>query len=783
MHTTAPTGIAAINVNGMTIHSWGGFGIGEYYSDFDKMMDSTVRERIKKTDALIIDEISMLDGHTLDVVECMVAIIRNYDDVKERVKVIKNSAPSMGEEDSTDDSKAMISRHMLMMRWVSPEMGGLGDLPPFGEIQVIVVGDFYQLPPVAKNDGVNSVDDEWLEAHSILKVGRQGCYAFESKTWMQIGFETIELTTIYRQKESGGLFELLNAIRENEPGLDYKYDAALRSMRAPLPPRDDGIIPTELHSKNSVVNDKNRVELDRLPTEEIVFKANDEVSFSFEYKRRLLKKYHLEDVAYMPYLWATVEKPKPPPKLQELQSELVKLNRSKAKLLEAQDYLPLVELQKQIQKLESEIKTVEDEERQKSVITIESVKAFLTGKTYSQVGPNSDSQETTQGQNFPGLEQKAAQLLTKISRFRRQLEKDYHRFLQHANERFFQDQCRVGNSINMKEKAQVMLLWNLDLTRKLANGTRGVVSSFISASDYKRLLEEVAKKHDMNDVPNSPMEEKVDQSDQNLDQTHNEETDEEKKNTEPDDSAFEGDPEVIEELRLYLSTLSSDEIQKQRASIEKGALSVVKQLPYVQFKEKQKRVILPQGFQKHFKGVGTATRWQIPLTLAWAITIHKSQGMTIDLLHVNLKNCFSVGQAYVACSRGRSLDSMEVENFSRHEVRASEKVKRFYSEVHENEGLTMPVWSETIDGFDRDVEKKHQVKLYFNRKYSDERCGKCGGICVVRQVKTTASGNKGKWFIKCEEVYRNGHRWSFLNEPSDAELSRMKSSRSGNDPS
>lgn len=60
IHVTAPTGIAAINVNGITIHAWGGFGLGEYYTDFDKMMDPTVMEKIRKTDVLLIEEISMV---------------------------------------------------------------------------------------------------------------------------------------------------------------------------------------------------------------------------------------------------------------------------------------------------------------------------------------------------------------------------------------------------------------------------------------------------------------------------------------------------------------------------------------------------------------------------------------------------------------------------------------------------------------------------------------------------------------------------------------------------
>lgn len=76
VHVTAPTGMAAINVNGITIHRWGGFGLGQYYEDFDRMLGAKNKDRIRKTDALIFDEISMLSGHLFDVLEFAVAIVK-----------------------------------------------------------------------------------------------------------------------------------------------------------------------------------------------------------------------------------------------------------------------------------------------------------------------------------------------------------------------------------------------------------------------------------------------------------------------------------------------------------------------------------------------------------------------------------------------------------------------------------------------------------------------------------------------------------------------------------
>lgn len=98
---TASTGIAATHMNGMTIHSWAGLGMGDAI-DIDKILTrSTLKKRMNETKVLIIDEVSMLDGHILDAVD---AITRAFK----------------------DKSK------------------------PFGGLQVVLSGDLFQLPPVTK---------------------------------------------------------------------------------------------------------------------------------------------------------------------------------------------------------------------------------------------------------------------------------------------------------------------------------------------------------------------------------------------------------------------------------------------------------------------------------------------------------------------------------------------------------------------------------------------------------------------------------------------------------
>lgn len=69
---------------------------------------------------------------------------------------------------------------------------------------------------------------------------------------------------------------------------------------------------------------------------------------------------------------------------------------------------------------------------------------------------------------------------------------------------------------------------------------------------------------------------------------------------------------------------------------------------------------------------------QIPLQLAWATTIHKSQGCTFSKLHVDLSRCFAPGQAYVALSRVKSLEGLYLDNFNINAIKVDPNMKAFY---------------------------------------------------------------------------------------------------------
>lgn len=103
------------------------------------------------------------------------------------------------------------------------------------------------------------------------------------------------------------------------------------------------------------------------------------------------------------------------------------------------------------------------------------------------------------------------------------------------------------------------------------------------------------------------------------------------------------------------------------------------QMPIVRFRAGKQMVMTPEVWEYDSTDETIlATRTQVPLRLAWAMTVHKSQGMTIDYLEVDMKNTFAYGQAYVALSRARTLDGLCVRNFHPSHVRTHPLVDAVY---------------------------------------------------------------------------------------------------------
>lgn len=94
---------------------------------------------------------------------------------------------------------------------------------------------------------------------------------------------------------------------------------------------------------------------------------------------------------------------------------------------------------------------------------------------------------------------------------------------------------------------------------------------------------------------------------------------------------------------------------------------------------KQRRTIEPVLFTIEQGGQQLASVSQVPLKLAWALSIHRCQGMTLDRVFVDLNGVFESGMLYVALSRARSLDGLIIRGFRPGLVMASDKVQRFYA--------------------------------------------------------------------------------------------------------
>ncbi|CAE6405511.1 unnamed protein product [Rhizoctonia solani] len=119
-------------------------------------------------------------------------------------------------------------------------------------------------------------------------------------------------------------------------------------------------------------------------------------------------------------------------------------------------------------------------------------------------------------------------------------------------------------------------------------------------------------------------------------------------------------------------TLSDDD-KAPRTSIKKQFKT--QKWPLVKFVSSGIALMPPVDFILD-NGVGgmRACRRQVPLVLAWALTIHRAQGQTIDRLRVDLAKTFAPGQAYVAISRCKTLDGLQVVNFSPSSVFVNNKV-------------------------------------------------------------------------------------------------------------
>lgn len=216
---TASTGLAACNIGGMTLHSYTGIGLGtgtaqELLKKIKRQQK--LRDRWRLLDVLIVDEISMIDGELFD----------KLDFIARKMK--KNDVP-------------------------------------FGGIQLIVCGDFYQLPPVTPN--------------------AEPIFAFESDSWKKAIQFTIVLKEVFRQQGDKDFVRMLNEVREGNvtQATIRKFKGLQRNLES-----NQGVIPALLFPTRREVETSNKAMLGHIPGPEVVFQSIDGGTLTDQEKRERL---------------------------------------------------------------------------------------------------------------------------------------------------------------------------------------------------------------------------------------------------------------------------------------------------------------------------------------------------------------------------------------------------------------------------------------------------------------------------------------------------------------
>ncbi|XP_053449181.1 ATP-dependent DNA helicase PIF1 isoform X2 [Nycticebus coucang] len=179
--------------------------------------------------------------------------------------------------------------------------------------------------------------------------------------------------------------------------------------------------------------------------------------------------------------------------------------------------------------------------------------------------------------------------------------------------------------------------------------------------------------------------------------------------------AMDSDPELAQTLdtqcpasRLLQLKLGAQVMLVKNLAVSRGlvngARGVVvgfqtegRGLPQVHFLCGVTEVIRADRWTVHATGGQLLSRQQLPLQLAWAISIHKSQGMSLDCVEISLGRVFASGQAYVALSRARSLQGLRVLDFDPMVVRCDPCVLHYYATLRRGRGLSLVSGSHLVE--------------------------------------------------------------------------------------
>ncbi|KAG5360304.1 ATP-dependent DNA helicase PIF1 [Yarrowia sp. B02] len=521
---TASTGLAACNVQGTTLHSFAGCGLAR--EDVDSLCkrirrNKKARDRWKNVAVLVIDEISMVDARFFDKLEQIAQKLRR-------------------------------------------------NKRPFGGIQLIVTGDFYQLPPVPDTNkdrfrgsyGGKQSNTGMVDSRSAVNTDPEALFAFEAESWSTVIDSTFLLTKVFRQKDPA-FANMLNQLRTQS--LDQASLDGFLSLSRPLSV-PDGIIPTELFPTRREVDRSNYGKLSTLGGQTHTFDALETGSAELEFRDKLLEN------------------------------------------------------------------------------------------------------------------------------------------------------IMVPKKLTLKAGAQVMMLKNMD--PNLVNGSIGVVVGFMSphnfiaaenAADLDIINEKPSKRPNIYDVSNEAELNQLNRLIESGKVVGESSQASEQSGFFSSPVAAESDC-VFERLKAFPEDADNAtflqrklERRKQLEDLAKTNLAAMNGAvyPVVRFRRMDhtfRNVLLhPETFSvENIEGEVLASRTQIPLILAWALSIHKAQGQTLQYVKVDLAKTFERGQAYVALSRATSKEGLQVLNFLPDKVKTHPKVVEFYKTLTTYDDEVQEVQQENV---------------------------------------------------------------------------------------
>lgn len=207
--------------------------------------------------------------------------------------------------------------------------------------------------------------------------------------------------------------------------------------------------------------------------------------------------------------------------------------------------------------------------------------------------------------------------------------------------------CIAPPMLEFKKGAQVMLIKNMDGT--LVNGSLGRIVAFQDETMFKFYVEDEDSYLDAND-------------------------------SRPDDDGSPERAEIKQRARAKLQAFRNKNTTNANSSADSTMYPMV-------------RFTMPDGTTRDMlcvpeqwkvespRGEILASRSQVPLILAWALSIHKAQGQTLARVKVNLNKTFEKGQAYVAISRAVNKSGLQVLNYEPRKIMVAPDVTRFYEQL------------------------------------------------------------------------------------------------------